>query len=641
MSDIRERKGGSISEKKDASAIGDHVVSLIKESEPKNLPEHIKRRLDLDLNVNETADYSRVNLTEVFTVFGCDTKETITHWRIAKILDGINFAARELKICANIGPGSVVPEIYKRLLEGRAEEGFLDVVVTDPDNPDKSESVKASLADFAYFLDVVNANRNLGAYKEDLRKIVFNYFTGREMIVEIDRSGEDGEKKVDLRDPATNPKDDFKDLDMKSYLKYINKTDVQIALQMLQSWVYTSDGHRELGGQAEAVKKADGSGLFFIPLSGRMASERTLNELQKSDKGGMNGQPQEVGEMDENTGAIVRFRIADLEQRKKGGNIRNVGKTQRLAKAMTGLVSNENAAANIHSDVIDGEVKKAVYLCGRDLEGKVISGIKNHYGKAMKKIRGFELSSDEAADIAFTDVFAPCIINNENDWLDALGISFSMGKQGSSSLINNKDSFGEHVLKIKCKNWKKEGFPIEWITFTGMTGDNGLRAYVAWRAGRGDIDQPSAARYAEAEAVAREAKGSDKYAEYVIKNKLSDKQASKIKELVSYVLGSEHADKLSQYISEGGEVPTFENKIIRGGRVVRKEMLSFDDFIRGLINKKAEESDHTLRDLLMEIYDGIDIDWNDTSDVDPYAVIDGLLFTLQKLSKEERERLSV
>jgi hypothetical protein len=453
---------------------------------------------------------------------------------------------------------------------------------------------------------------------------------------------EEGQKKVvNLLDDKANPKDDFIDLDIKSYLNFIKQTDVQIGLQMVQSWVYTSDTHRELGGQADAVEKEDGSGLWFIMLSGRMASERTLTELQKSGTGGMTGQPQEVGEMDEKTGAIIRFRISDLEQRKKGGNVRNVNKTQRLAKAMVGLISKENGNDNIRATMVDGVRKDAVYLCGEHLEGQVVKGMKNNYDETMKKVRGFGLTSDEAADIAFTDVFAPAIINNENDWLDALGVSFSMGKQGSSSLINNKDNFGEHVLRIKCRNWEKpnEGYPIEWLTFSGMNGDKGLRAYVAWRAGRGDIDQPGAIRFAEAKLIGENAKGDAAYEEYIKKEDLTDQEASKIRELLEYILGDVSGEMISRYIAEGGDAIVFENEIKVGDRVSKKETLNFDDYLAPRFSEKRNNTDPRVRELLMEIYDGIDIDWTDTRDVDPDAVISGLLLTLRKLSKSEREKL--
>ncbi|MFA6547639.1 MAG: hypothetical protein WCT11_01690 [Candidatus Magasanikbacteria bacterium] len=620
-------------------AAGDHVTSLILENKPENLPEHIKSRLALDLDKNKTADYSRMNLTEVFSVFGCDTAQTINHWRVAKILDGVNFASRELKICDGIGYGEVIEKVYKRIEEGKVDEKFITIKVLSPDSPNEEVETNASLADMAYLIDVVSANRNLGTYKTDLRRVVFNYFTGKSLEVEVGGLEGQEKQKVDLLDKKNNPRDDFADLDIKSYLAFIKKTDTQVGLQMLQAWVYTSAQHREMGGQAEVVRQTDGT-LIFIPLSGRMASERTLTELQKSGTGGMDGQPQEVGEMDENTGVTVRFRIADLEQRKRGGNIRNVSKSQRLAKAMCGLTSKENGNDNIQAEMIGKEKKKVVYLCGQNLGGKVIDGIGNHYNKTMKAVRGFGLSKDEAADIAFTDVFAPCIVNNENDWLDALGVSFSMGKTGSTSLINNKENFGEHVLRIRCRNWEKsnEGYPIEWMTFTGMTGEKGLRAYVAWRAGRGDIDQAGAVRFADAELIEDNAKGEAKYEEYV-KSTINDVEGRKIRELLEYVLGDGGDKLVDRFVANGGETAEFENVIKRGNKVVKKEVLAFDDYLAPRFTEKREAADPRVRELLMEIYDGVDIDWTDTRDVDPEAVIGGLLVMLRKLPKKEREKI--
>lgn len=643
MSDIH--KGVTEGESRDRSSVnvGDHVTKLVIENRPKNLSENVKRRLDLDLGQNKTADYSRINLTEIFAIFSCDAAQTITHWRVAKILDGIKFASQELKISdSDITPGEIETKIYKPLLDGKVEEKTWSITL-DPNKPE--EKCQASLADFAYLLDIVNTNRNLGVGKQDLNKVVSAYFKREPLVFEIPSKEEGKKQKIDLQDQMVNPRDDYKDFDkdIKSYLKHTEQTDIQIGLQQLDSWREGVDGHRELGGGAFAVQKADGSRVSFVALSGRMAAAVTLEDLQKGEKGGMMGQPQELGEMDEAaTGAIVRFRLADLAQRRKGGDVRNTGKTARLAKAMLGITLKEDALSQVKTTIKEnGEQKSVIHLCGEKLDGQIIKGMFSHYNKAMMATRGYELTKEEASDLAFTDVFAPCIVNNENDWLTALASTYQIGgARGAFSLVQNKEKFQDFELVITCRDVDDEPeMPIKEMRFTGM---GGLRTYLSKRIQKGHIDQPGVERFAQSAAIKDNAKA-DKGENEFFKDKISDQQGKKIGELIQYVLGEYTPDYLRRYIAKGSEKATFltvydkDGKLIpRGETAEGQHVTTFPGVLSKACGELRKRNDVKLEQLLEEIYD---VDFTPEENVDQDIVVAGLISTLDNLADAERKKI--
>ncbi len=664
MSDIH--KGGHVREEINHSSkeVSGHVTELVMENGLENLKPNVKKRLELDLKYNQTADYSRINLTEVFVTFNCDAAQTVTHWRIAKILDGINFAARELKICDGIGPTEVEKKVYKPLLNGKANEATWPINIPDLEDPNKTTSRNISLSDFAYLLDIVNTNRNLGAAKLNLKDVVINFFYGKDLS--FDRPEEikavkaenirdedvnsvqtKGKSKRDnLLNEQINPRDDYEGFeeDLKSYIKHIKGTDVQIGLQMMDSWRYTSSDHRELGGQAYAVNKSDGSGMWFIPLSGRMASEVTLSDLQKGEKGGMMGQPQEVGEMDEaQTGAVIRFRLADLAQRRKGGDVKNTNKTPRLSKAMLGMVLKEESADQIKTTINTetGGTKSSIYLCGERLDGQIIKGMKAHYDRTMVQTRGFGLTRYEAADLVFTDVFAPCIINNENDWLTALSSIYAIGGSRSSfSLVQNKEKFQDFELIMWCRDIDNEpDMPITKHTFKGM---KELREYLSKRIQKGHIDQPGVERFASAAAIeanAKPDKGENDFCQDKIKN---ETQGKKIGELVRYVLGEYATAYLKKYIAKGSGSATFltvydkDGKFVPNGETFEgKTNVSFSVLIGQALCELRKRGDSRPAQLLEEVYD---IDFQDPQYGEDMAE-KGLQSTLEMLSDEERKKI--
>ncbi|MFH1947189.1 MAG: hypothetical protein ABIJ23_03480 [Candidatus Magasanikbacteria bacterium] len=610
------------------------TIELVERYGKELFSENLRERLHCDWD-NKTMDYNRINFMEVFTMFGADVKQSVAHWRISKIMEGISICCGQLKITDSLGPTNIPEKIYKAIQDGNVDKKSWPIVL-EKDGEKIKET--ASLADFAHFVDTIKANRELGMHRFDMNTLAYNYFTGGDLSREL--TTDNGEEKIiDINDLEVNPRDDYKDLDINGYLDHIKKSDVQAGLQLMTEWRYQSEGHREIAGQAMLVQVGKlPSDSLFIPLSGRMAADITLSDLQKQDKSGMNGQPQEVAEIDEEkTGAFIRFNLKDLAQRRRGGDIRQIQKTTRMAKAMCGLTLSEEAYSQIETITDEKDEKKSkqmIYLCGHDLDGAIITGMKTRYDKPMKKLRGFGLSSDEASDMVMTDVVIPCILNNPNDWLTALSSTYGVGgSKGAQSLLQNREVFQGFELNIMCRNLEKDGYPIEWKSFKGF---NELWSYVTGRISKGHIDQPDVDGF-----VARGAKdiseGVKSENEFFL-NKIDDLQGKNIHNLCQIIFGEETSDYLSEYIKKGTNASFDKMPGIDAEDDNHPAELDVKYDFDGIVGMRLEEGlrteDGQLEAAIEKLYE---IDINTDTDI-PY-VIAGLLETLKSISPADRKKI--
>ncbi|KKP59347.1 MAG: hypothetical protein UR53_C0003G0009 [Candidatus Magasanikbacteria bacterium GW2011_GWC2_34_16] len=605
-----------------------------------NLRERLKQDWD-----NKTMDYSRMNYLEVFAMFNCDVPNAVTHWRIGKILDGMNVCSDQLKIFGGIGFSDVPKKIYPMLKDGRGDEKVFDVKVKNP-NTGEEEEKKVSLADFAHLVDVIKMNRELVTDKFDLDELVYNYFVkkgGLSRVIKqtsVDDGGHEIEKDfvVDLLDNTQNPRDDYKTIDIDAYFDRIKDEDVQIGLQLMAEWRGSSDGHREMAGHS--LQMAYGSGpdeVAYIPLSGRLAEKITMSDLLKQEKNGMNGQPQEIAECDEEAnGTFVRFSLHDLTQRRRGGDIRNVQKTQRMAKAMVGITLTEVAGNYVETeiDATTKKEKKKVYIGGKNLEGNAIAGIKARYDESVKRIRGRGLTSKEAADVMVTDILIPCIINNPNDWLTAVATTYGVGgSKGGQSLLNNREVFQDFEIWITGRNMDKDGGPIEKMCFRGF---NELMKYVSRRVSAGHIDQAGAKNLvSKAQESLDSAKPGD---EFTIGDKQPEVYGPNIHKILSSLLGAEAREFINKYINKGSSAefrkwPAGLNKQDPQIPPELKDLdlsKDFDCIVSILLNEKYDEVSEDLENLFS--LDDIDRENKD-------IIITAFIRILGEITPEDRKKI--
>ena len=625
------------------------ACDLVKEYGRDILEPKLIKRLEIDWD-NKTMDYNRMNFEEIYVMFNCDIKNSVTHWRISKILDGISICSKQLRICDGVSGSDVPKKIYSVLSEGRGEEETWKVLLPDLENPGHEVEKMASLSDFAHFVDLIKTNRDIGISKKDLKTLAAEYFSGKEIKTSV--HGPDGEliKEVDLLDEQINPRDDYGKIDVKGYLEHIGSIEVQEGLQLLTSWRYESDGHREMAGHALQVNiSSDPTDMLFIPLSGRMAADITLGDLLKQDKSGMNGQPQEVAEIDEEkTGAFIRFNVTDLQQRRRGGGYRDVSKTTRMKKAMCGLVLTEDAYSQIEKSVDESDKNNKVskiYLCGKNLDGQIIHGMKARYDRALVRTRGEKLSAKEASDLVMTDVIIPCVLNNPNDWLSALADTYAVGgNNGSQSLIRNREKFMGFEVHITCRNMEKDGYPLEDMCFKGY---DQLEDYICRRIQAGHIDQPNAEGFAQHMKDASKQAAGESDNEYV-KNNLDDAKndGEKMFQIFESIFGEEADEYVDKYIKEG---PTAEfNKLPgreepaqykKGKKKFPREeaKYSFDDIVIKLLREKLTKENGSLIEAINRFFD---IEFGDIDEsLDAVKLINSFSRTVELLSESDRKKI--
>ncbi len=653
------RSGGEHGRARQRESLAGTMARAI-EGNVTGLSPEVAERLRLDLLTNSTADYSRINLTEIFIAFNFDANQTATHWRLAKIMDGIAMCSGEFHILEdNLSPGKIPEKIYDVIRAGDVSEPTWAISVANPKNPEgEKEKFKASLTDFAYLVDTLKANRELGLYRIPINELLYKFFKGEDIvtrpIVEKNEAGKVfGKKTLNLRGQAINPRDSYAGqdaIDIEAYIKYVKKS--QTGMQQVGDWRYDSDKHRELAAQTYLARLE--GGIYWIPNSGRLAAEVSNEDLQKSSadggKAAINGQPQEVGEMEESqTGNIVRFRMRDLVQRNVGGTVQSLsGTTRRMHKAMMGLNLKEEAA-KVFSEKVDvpnpdgsSEKKetKVVYLCGNDERGRsgdIIKAMHVHYDKAMKKSRGFGLSNDEAYDLALVDVFAPCILNNANDWLIALAKVYPDigGGSGERGIVQNPNKFN-FLLRIKC--YDPEEDRIRWQDFHGF---NDLLKYIRDRVKLGHIDQPieeSSGQLKQEDAPLYEA---------VEKFENAD-QASNYAALATELLGEYAGEYLADYASGNRtmfkSVRTANGELIpfdpgQKNKVEGRTKLTFDQIIlKEIQTLKDEGRIGEIFDLLSKIYSPADdFDVGKMDELQP--ALDAFVNTLAGLPPAERQKL--
>ncbi len=638
---IKHNEGGGEGERGHSSeetALEAHVAGLREGRGLEKMDKNLQERLKMDWD-NPVMDYNRMNSLEVFLAFKCDTHHSTTHWRVAKIMEGITVCSDQLKIVDPISPTSVPKDIYEPLEEGKVNEKNIQVRLKNPDNEENVPAVRASLSDFAHFVDLIKTNRELGSYKFDMYRLAFNYFTGRD-LKRIVKTKKEGEKVIDILSDDINPRDDYKDLDVKGYLEFMKKDEVQAGLQLLAEWRYESDGHREMAGQAVEIQTGSSpADALFIPLCGRMASRITMSDLLKQDKSGMMGQPQEVAECEEKTtGAFIYFSLQDLAQRRRGGDIRNITKSQRMSKAMCGLTLNEEAYGQIETTVDEKtrKEKKIVYLCGKKLDGNIITSMKTRYNESMKRVRGFGLKDPEAADMVVTDVFIPCILNNPNDWLTAISVAYGVGgNKGAQSLLQNREVFQGFELRIMCRNMDKPpDYPIEWKTFKGFLE---VQDYIEKRIGAGHIDQPEARGFARRSSKdLTDAKEEQEINEYFL-GTITDLQGKNIYRVFEAIFGNDTKEVVEKYIKEGVSASLDKYPGKKQKKKGRKPSYDLDNVLGGEVENKLknEEKGVALQEAIRDLYE-----LRETDEIDDEVYLkDGFMQTLQTLSDKERAKI--
>lgn len=650
-----EQEGKKVGKRETLEFVARSVCDgLSQEKTPEQNHRDIVDRLEMDLLQDSTADYQRMNFIQMFVFFGADARLSATHWRIAKIMDALTFCSKEFNILEQeFAFKDITEKIYPKILNGQIGEQDVEINLPGSDN-----KKKVSLVDLTYFYDLVKANRRLCTNRLAIDTLANKFFNGQEIKIDDNGTEIDLINGVRADDPSKkiNPKDSYSGMeeDVRDYLEFIKQN--QHRAELNAHWRFNSAGHRELGGHVFMLE-LEGD-LCYVPVSGRLASKITLEDLQKAETGGLNGQPQEVGEMDEkNTGAIIRFNLTDLAQRRKGGDVRNIACTQRLAKAMMGLTLADDAYKQIHN--IDKEGKKTykqINLCGKrnkdnfELDGdcSVIRGIMTHYNGPFKKMRGRGMSKEEAADVAFLDVFAPCILNNPNDWLLALAKTY--GLTGGVALLNKAYAdFGdfEVVIYSRDKNDPENG-EIKANTFNNMTE---LWNYVVKRASLGHIDQPTAMLGDLSKKFSDITKDSSKATEkdfaldgeaYVF-NRIKDANHGRdVCSALQEVLG-EYAPKLLDLYRKNG------SEFSSPAMVVNGKVVPFDEKIKGRARKPFKDN---LKDLLRTLDDGMrlnfvakvyfngDVDQAEEAignDLD--SAIDGFLDSIMELDDNERQKI--
>ncbi len=682
----------SIVEKLERSWTG--ATSLEQLGDPKFQAElvRLRDRLGKDWLSDKSANYTRINLTETFTLFDFDVRSTITHWRLAKIMDGITMCQSELNLAVvnkaeggGFSAGRIPELIYNPVKNGKADEDDWEVTVRDPEAVGAEKTCKASLADFAHFVDVVELNKSLGVNRISLDKLAYLYFSGLSIVTEVDLSEEEYEevlkqnpglsedqKKllrtdvIDLLGQGINPRDSYLFVDVDGYVERVK--DSQAGMQMMGEWRFSSEGHREVGGHAQLLD-IDG-GQFWAPVSGRISAHTTLGDLQKQDGKGMKGQPQELGDMDEEkSGAIIRFRLADLAQRRQGSDVRKVDKTQRLAKAMVGLTTSEDALAQTKE--VDG--KKHVFICGEHLTGAIIGGMQYHHDAASKRVRGRSLSKEEASDYVLLDVIAPCILNNPNDWRAAMADTFAVGKKGAQSVLQ-QDSFDGFVLHITCYDPETKKM-VKNRPFTSFAE---LLEYIYSRVRLGHVDQPGAEqRIQETSKMIKtpdakdekESKTGNVYFFSEITKEKGEKMHSLISRLLQNLVNEEtdaSKDKkinldvdecIGEYIKKGVNaefveivaknrekfIKTKKEKATTGADygvldAVKIPLVSvtFDTLVGEQLKKSLKKDDIGIIELVAGLCDlGTPLD--DSIDVD--ILLSGIFESIQKLSEEQRKKI--
>jgi len=627
--------GGRVEQIGNERSLFRHATDLVERCGMEGNDKKLLDRLKSDWD-NRTMDYNSMNFTEVFLAFGANTHHSVTHWRVAKIMEGISICNERLKITGGIIPSTVPKEVYAPLKEGRVNEKSRLVVIKNPDDENDVVRIQASLADFAHFVDVLKVNRELGLHRFDMQRLAFNYFTGQD-LKRIIKDEKGGEKEINIINEKTNPRDDYKDIDINGYLKFIQEEKIQAGLQLMTEWRFESDGHREMAGQAMEIQiGTSASEALCIPLSGRMAANITLSDLLKQEKNGMYGQPQEVAECDEEkNGAFIRFSLQDLAQRRRGGDIRNVNKSQRMGKAMCGLTLTEEAFTQMEK-VKDEKTKKdktVIYICGKKLDGNIIEGMKARYDTPMKRVRGFGLKKEEAADLVMTDVIIPCILNNPNDWLEALAKAYGVGgKRGAQSLLQNREVFQDFELRVMCRNMNKPpDFPIEWHPFKGFLE---LQDYIEKRIGAEHIDQPEARSFAKRskEDLSQTTEGVSEN-EYCLST-ITDLQAAKIYKIFEAVFGDKALEHVQKYIKNGISAEIVLDHGKKEKVVVKVPPIDLDSLLFGELSERLKTENSEVESALEDLYD-----FDLARDIDTDALLRGLQATLIGLSKKDRIKI--
>ena len=608
---------------------------------------NVLNRLKKDWD-NKTMDYSRMNYFEVFSAFNCDVKNSVSHWRMAKIADGMIIASEQLKILKqDIGPSFLAKVIYPMLKEGRGEEKMWKIQLINP--KDKSEPPKpvdappASLADFAHLVDMMKFNRELGVNKMNLNQLVFDYFMGNKLGVVID----EGQKKieVDFRDNKLNPYDDMSDIDIDSYMARVLDTNTQNSLQLNDSFRYTSDGHREMAGHALQMQYGSYFGeTAFMPLSGLMANKITMGDLLKQEKNGMMGQPQEIAECEEDqTGAFIRFNLVDLQQRQRGGDIKNTQKTQRMSKAMVGLTLLENAKSQIKT-VLDPDTKKDKYLIhigGKNLDGKIIKGMQLRYKESSLAVRGRELNEKEAADIVLTDVLIPCVANNPNDWLTAVVKTYGVGgKKGSQTLLNDRDAFQDFEIVLWGRDMTKPpDYPI--VKLPPFKGFNSLWKYMCQRIDAGHVDQPGIENYVSkvSEAIKSfEDIGENDY----YKEKIDASEGANLYKVLESILGKSSQKHIAEYIKNGPSTLFQRWPDGTGKKTIDMPgaRMDFDGMLLCLLEEKIlkEPQDPNVVDAMETFYD-MEEEFEKQVGGDNKFFVRGFMATIQSLGDKDRKKI--
>lgn len=571
-------------------------------------------RLAMDFS-NVTSNYSRINFMEVMVAFNYNRNYAVKHLRMSKVMDGITLCAKEFGVCQGLSPGDIEGKIYNVIRDGKSGEKNIKVNLENPENG-KIEVKNASLNDFGQFMDIYEFNKSLGEERLSYKDLLFNFFSGGDV-----KAG-----GIDLKSQIVS--DNLDNIDIDDYIKTVKRH--RVGFETLEEFRYASENHRENAGHAFKVVMADGSGIT-IPISGRMAAEVTAADMRKGSKGA-GGHPHEVGDINEDTGTMVRYRYRDLRtNRRELTDANKHGQTNsRFARMAMGLDSE-----GVGMEVGEEEGKKVIYLGGKlgeddkKIPSRMVAGMHAHHDKIRKLAQLDALTDKQAADLFMTDVIAPIFLNNEDDWLMCLASVYNVGGTKSSitkkSILTKKkpaDLWEDFELKIVCKDFDKPGNPIGEVTFTGF---RQLKDYIMRRFNNGEIDQKIDI------SVSKDEIADDKHKP---KETLDATEIEAAKSLLIVVLGAEASAIIDKYI-KCNDPKTLEVTTKIGAKDVTSRKVSLNQILLEEI-ENLRNNDPLLLSSNLNKFLGEGIDPDDEEDI--LSAINAFVDSLMALSKEDRKK---
>lgn len=446
---------------------------LIEAARQERLPNEVIERLEIDLLMDRTATWSRINLKYTRNAFNQDMAPVATHWRMAKIMDAMVVLDKRLKVTLlkpdgrgghvpfTLSPDGIPEAIYDTVEKKQADEKIWKVLVKPPIPPVPQdvapEEFSASLADFAHMLDVIKMNKELEGNRIRMDELTYRFFKGggKDPIRAKARMADGATKEIDLLDRKLNPRDDYKVLDFQDYIKVTERSRLDIKNTGSDRYRYESTGHREKSCHGWLFKYR--GKLIWGMISGELAQLESMSDIQKGSKvENYKGQPQEIMNMAENApeGPCVETEYPYLDQRTGLNAQQNASATNtRTSRQMVGLTMLEEPKT--HGEKLDKESKKedvVIDLLGGDnLNQHFIEGQFAQHNDFRKRLGLKEFDKYDASDIIFTDVFAPIIKKNAVDWLVQITSTYKVSKPQAIETLGS-NNFPGFVIRIRVRD---------------------------------------------------------------------------------------------------------------------------------------------------------------------------------------------